>query len=189
MTKTKGNVVEFRRPVNDETRAASASRSSTGRPRDRTSGSDVKLENARNFANKLWNATRYVVRRRSPRAASASSPTDATSGRPSAGCGPGAAATVEAVDGAIAQDAFGDATRRLYEAIWSEFCDWGLELAKVRLTDRGSARGCPRGDVVDPGRGGARRYLRRLLHPVMPFVTEAIWSATRHRAEPQFLSS
>ena len=64
-----------------------------------------------------------------------------------------AAATVEAVDGAMAEYAFGEVTRLVYDAIWSEYCDWGLELAKVRLTDHDAARRRPRGDVVDAGRG------------------------------------
>jgi len=77
-------------------------------------------------------------------------------------------------------------TRALYEGIWSEFCDWGLELAKVRLAD----------DVLPPATREATwwtlvealdRYLR-LLHPVMPFVTEAIWSTLPHRAtDPDLL--
>ena len=69
----------------------------------------------------------------------------------------------------------------LYDAIWSEYCDWGLELAKVRLADESLGR---RGreatwwtlvEVLDT-------YLR-LLHPVMPFVTEALWAALPHRGE------
>ncbi len=71
-------------------------------------------------------------------------------------------------------------TRDLYEAIWSEYCDWYLELAKVRLAD---------GAVPDADREATwwtlvevlDAYLR-LLHPVMPFVTEAIWGQLPHRA-------
>ena len=74
----------------------------------------------------------------------------------------------------------------VYEAIWNEYCDWGLEFAKVRLADERSA---PRTreatwwtlvEVLDT-------YLR-LLHPVMPFVTEALWAALPHRAtDPELL--
>ena len=89
-----------------------------------------------------------------------------------------AAATVAAVDAAMADFAFGEVTRLLYEAIWNEYCDWGIELAKVRLADE-SLRPAEREatwwtlvEVLDT-------YLR-LLHPVMPFVTEAIWAALPH---------
>ena len=74
----------------------------------------------------------------------------------------------------------------LYDAIWSEYCDWGLELAKVRLAT----------STLDPEVHEATwwtlvevldTYLR-LLHPVMPFVTEALWAAIPHRAsDPELL--
>jgi valyl-tRNA synthetase len=97
-----------------------------------------------------------------------------------------AASTVEAVDGAMADYAFGDVTRLLYDAIWNEFCDWGVELAKVRLADASlpdevrEATWWTLVEVLDT-------YLR-LLHPVMPFVTEALWAAIPHRAlDPDLL--
>ncbi len=97
-----------------------------------------------------------------------------------------AAATTAAVDEAMAGYAFGEVTRLLYEAIWSEFCDWGLELAKVRLADERrtveerEATWWTLVEVLDT-------YLR-LLHPVMPFVTEALWEALPHRAsDPELL--
>ena len=64
-----------------------------------------------------------------------------------------AAATTAAVDAAMAGYAFGEVTRLLYEAIWSEYCDWGLELAKVRLADERLDRRGARGDLVDARRG------------------------------------
>jgi valyl-tRNA synthetase len=97
-----------------------------------------------------------------------------------------AAATVEVVDAAIANYALGEATRLLYDAIWNEFCDWGVELAKVRLADETltaethEATWWALVEVLDT-------YLR-LLHPVMPFVTEALWTAIPHRdSDPELL--
>ena len=97
-----------------------------------------------------------------------------------------AAATTAAVDEAMAEYAFGEVARLLYEAIWSEYCDWGLELAKVRLADERltpadrEATWWTLVEVLDT-------YLR-LLHPLMPFVTEAIWGALPHRAsDPELL--
>ena len=49
--------------------------------------------------------------------------------------------------------AFGEVTRLVYEAIWNEYCDWGLEFAKVRLADERARPERARGDVVDAGRG------------------------------------
>jgi valyl-tRNA synthetase len=86
----------------------------------------------------------------------------------------------------MADYAFGEVTRLIYEAIWSEYCDWGLELAKVRLADDSIPVGAREAtwwtlvDVLDT-------YLR-LLHPVMPFVTEALWASVPHRAtDPELL--
>ena len=96
------------------------------------------------------------------------------------------AATTAAVDEAMAGYAFGEVTRILYDAIWSEFCDWGLELAKVRLADESlpaEERETTWWTLVD----ALDAYLR-LLHPVMPFVTEALWPAIPHRAaDPELL--
>ncbi|HET7028211.1 MAG TPA: valine--tRNA ligase [Candidatus Limnocylindrales bacterium] len=159
-----------------------------------TAGNDLrlsreKIEKGRNFANKLWNAARFVRGARP-----VSIPADARRESPLASdLGPAerwlrsrVAATTAAADRAIADFAFGELTRILYEAIWSEYCDSALELAKVRL---GS-------DDATPAEKAATwwtlvealdTYLR-LLHPVMPFVTEAIWASLPHAAsDPELL--
>ncbi|HEX6867390.1 MAG TPA: valine--tRNA ligase [Candidatus Limnocylindrales bacterium] len=184
MSKTKGNVVDPLGVI-DET-GADALRFAL--IHGATPGQDqrfgpTKLENARNFANKLWNATRFVVGSRP-----ASIPADAERRLPDGDAmGPGdrwllsrAAATVAAVDSAMAAYQFGEVTRLLYDAIWSGYCDWGVELAKVRLGDEASpvaAREATWWTLVEV----LDTYLR-LLHPVMPFVTEALWAAIPHRA-------
>jgi valyl-tRNA synthetase len=76
--------------------------------------------------------------------------------------------------------AFGEASRILYDAIWSEYCDWGIELAKVRLNDPSlpaADREATWWALVE-----SLDTFLRLLHPLMPFVTEAIWGALPHRA-------
>ena len=90
------------------------------------------------------------------------------------------------MDKAFADDNFGEVARLLYDAIWAEFCDWGLELAKVRLGDATLAdadREATWWTLVD----ALDTYLR-LLHPVMPFVTEALWAVLPHAAnDPELL--
>ena len=77
-------------------------------------------------------------------------------------------------------------TRALYDGIWSEFCDWGIELAKVRLAD-GTLPAAERVATWWTLVETLDTYLR-LLHPVMPFVTEAIWGALPRRpGEPELL--
>ncbi len=190
MSKTKGNVVDPLGAI--DTAGADALRFAV--IHGATPGNDIrfgtaKLEQARNFANKLWNATRFVIGARP-----ATIPADAPRQLPdSRYLGPAerwllsrAAATTVAVDGAIADFTFGEMTRLLYDAIWGEFCDWGLELAKVRLADADLPAGVREAtwwtlvDVLDT-------YLR-LLHPVMPFVTEALWQTLPHRpTDPSLL--
>jgi len=149
----------------------------------------TKLEGARNFANKLWNAARFVQGAR-PVEVAATAPLELPT---AAELGPAehwilaqCAETIEAVSAAYDSLQLGEATRRLHEAIWSTYCDWYLELAKATLADPAASPVARRATwqtlawVLD-------RYLR-LLHPVMPFVTEAIWGRLPHATgDPELL--
>jgi valyl-tRNA synthetase len=185
MSKTKGNVVDPLGTIEevgaDALRFALINGAAPGN--DSRLGPE-KLENARNFTNKLWNASRFVLGARP-----ATIPAGATRLRPNrAEIGPAerwilsrAAATVAAVDQAMAQYGFGDASQILYEAIWNEYCDWGVELAKIRLGDDSlpvGQREATWWTLVD----ALDTYLR-LLHPTMPFITETIWERLPHTAE------
>ncbi len=151
--------------------------------------SQDKLDNARNFGNKLWNAARFVLGARP-----ASVPADAVRHAPDPVLlGPSdrwlrsrMAATVAGVDGAMDDFALGEATRLLYDMTWSTYCDWGLEFAKVRLADTSlgeAQREATWWTLVEVLDG-----LIRLLHPLLPFLTEAIWAATPHDADdPELL--
>jgi len=185
MSKTKGNTVDPLGMIDDL--GADAVRFAL--VHGTTPGNDqrfgpAKVESARNFANKLWNATRYVLGARP-----ASIPAGAVRRLPDpAHLGPGdrwmlsrVADTVAAVDRAMADYAFGEGARLLYDAIWGEYCDWGIELAKVRLSDASlsdAEREATWWALVE----ALDTYLR-LLHPVMPFITEVLWGAIPHRAD------
>ena len=182
MSKTTGNVVDPLAAIDvigaDALRFALINGTSPGNDQK---FAQERLEAARNFANKLWNAARFVLGARPPSiaAAAARQTPDATQ------LGPAerwirsrSAATAAAVDRTIADYAFGEATRVLYDAVWSELCDWGLELAKVRLADASlsaAQREATWWTLVE-----AIDVNLRLLHPFMPFLTEAIWTATPH---------
>ena len=190
MSKTKGNSVDPLATIDEI--GADALRfalvNGTGPGSDARLGQE-KLENARNFTNKLWNAARFVLGAR---------PATIRAGTPRrkpdrANVGPAdrwilarAAATVAAVDHEMSLYTFGDASQILYEAIWNEYCDWAVELAKIRLADESLSDGEREAtwwtlvDVLDT-------YLR-LLHPFMPFVTETIWERLPHTADdPELL--
>ena len=190
MSKTKGNVVDPLGVI-DET-GADALRFAVihgAAPGQDQRFGPAKLENARNFANKLWNATRFVVGARPASIAPGSArrlPDERHLGPAERWLLSRAAAATSQVDAQMAAFTFGEVTRTLYDAIWSEFCDWGLELAKVRLADESlpaevrEATWWTLVEVLDT-------YLR-LLHPVMPFVTEALWAAIPHReSDPALL--
>jgi valyl-tRNA synthetase len=185
MSKTKGNSVDPLETIEevgaDALRFALINGAAPGN--DSRLGPE-KLENARNFTNKLWNVARYVLGAR-PASIPAGSPRQ----KPDRVLlGPSdqwilsrATATIGAVDQAMADFGFGDASQILYEAIWNDYCDWAVELAKVRLGDEALASAEREAtwwtlvDVLDT-------YLR-LLHPVMPFITETIWARLPHLAD------
>ncbi len=184
MSKTRGNVVDPLETIDefgaDALRFALIDGTAPGN--DLRLSRD-KIEKGRNFANKLWNAARFVLGAR-PASIAADAPREAPI---EADLGPAerwlrsrVAATVAAADRAIAEYAFGDLTRVLYEAIWNEYCDWAIELAKVTLGDPEASdakRAATWWTLVE----ALDTYLR-LLHPVMPFATEAIWQSLPHAA-------
>jgi len=172
MSKTKGNVMD---PTDltaeygaDAVRFALASHGSAGVD-SRLSISSI--ESSRNFVNKLWNACRFVL------TATADLPAAGEAGRPTDGLSLAdrwilsrTEAVVDETTRLLDTHQYGEAARQLREFVWSEVCDWYIELSKVRLrADEAakSATGTTLQYVID-------RVLR-LLHPFIPFVTEALW--------------
>ena len=190
MSKTTGNVVDPLGVIDES--GADALRFALihgATPGNDQRFSRTRLENARNFGNKLWNATRFVLGARPvtiPGDAERRSPAMADLGPAERWILSRAAAATAAVDRAMADYQFGEVTRVLHDAIWSEFCDWGLELAKARLGDQ--ALGPAYKEATWWALVEALDTYVRLLHPVMPFVTEALWAALPHRAQdPEFV--
>ena len=127
-----------------------------------------KLESARNFANKIWNAARFVI--------SAVAGADGLDGwhdaftpqhREDRWIVARLDALTVSVNASLAEFELGEAQQSLYDFIWNDFCDWYIEMAKVRLRQGDPAAARTLAHVLE-------RSLR-LLHPFMPFVTEEIW--------------
>ena len=149
-----------------------------------TPGNDMKLsltrvEANRNFANKIWNAARFVMAN-----AGELAPVQPT-WKPSElsladrwiiSRQHGLTSDVNRL---IGDWQFGEAGRRIYEFLWNEYCDWYIEISKISLYgDDPAARGITQRVLVYV----LERTLR-LLHPFMPFVTEEIWQHIPHQGE------
>ena len=136
---------------------------------------DERLEGARNFANKLWNGARFALGEIArSEAAVGALPAD-LSGAPleDRWILSRLEATVANVDELLAQFQLGEAGRQIQDFLWSEFFDWYVEASKVRLR-AGDASPLPvLAHVLDCG--------LRLLHPWMPFITEALWQRLPNR--------
>ncbi len=128
---------------------------------------EEKLASSRNFANKIWNASRFVLMNAGE---------DFEPGAPAVETVADAwilsrlADLAARVDEGLLTYEFGETARVLYDFFWSEFCDWYIELAKPRLAAGGESRQTVLRNLVF-----VLDTALRLLHPMMPFVTEEIW--------------
>ena len=132
---------------------------------------------SRNFCNKLWNATRFALMNGAevPDAeagAKIRSGEEDLSGADRWILARLSAVTAE-VNRLLGAYEFGKACEALYHFAWDEFCDWYLELAKVPLSSGDEAAAARTRRVL----GFVLDHMLRLLHPVMPFVTDELWSA------------
>jgi valyl-tRNA synthetase len=126
----------------------------------------------RNFANKIWNASRFALMNLTDDTEAAPAPY----GLANAWILSRYAATVADVTQDLEDYRLDHATARLYEFFWSEFCDWYLEMIKPALRSEDPA-------LVAATRGTLAFVLEnalRLLHPFMPFITEEIWQQLPH---------
>ncbi|MCE9613151.1 MAG: valine--tRNA ligase [Lentisphaerae bacterium] len=153
--------------------------------------SDEKFEIGRNFATKLWNAARFMqMHGEVP-------PPGAATWQ---GCGPApwAGATlspddqhllaqlwagIESCNASLEAYRFNDAALALYEFIWHQYCDWYVEYAKDALYSDDQARKAPVIAIMHYAFANALR----LLHPMMPFVTEELWHAMGYGTETEFI--
>jgi valyl-tRNA synthetase len=181
MSKTKGNVLDpttiTAQYGTDALRFALVTASGPG--------NDLKLsaervESMRNFANKLFNATRFALRpietaSIAQDAEGAPAPPDELSLRLiDKWILTRLSETVRDVSRLIDDYQLHEAGRTLYEFIWSEFCDWYIEAVKVR------AYGEPADPVVPQTLAYVLERTLRLLHPFMPYVTEELWQQLPH---------
>ena len=136
-------------------------------------------ESCRNFCNKIWNAARFVQMNLEEGDILPASPHVDPFDSADRWILSQYNRTVCAVTGSLSAYRFDEASRTLYEFVWNAFCDWYLEIAKVRL------------NAADPKAGAAARRVLvhvlegslRLLHPMAPFISEALWQQLPHSGE------
>jgi valyl-tRNA synthetase len=169
MSKTKGNVIDPLVVMNEMGTDALRFTMLVGA----TPGNDMnlslkKVEANRNFANKVWNAGRFVIGALDLAPANAQAAPNWTLA--DSWVWARLEALVREVDRLFSSYQYGEAGRQIYDFFWSEFADWYLEIAKQQLADGG-----------DQAFYTAQTLARlldaclRLLHPFTPFVTEELW--------------
>ena len=144
-----------------------------------TPGNDINLDQrrlvgARNFANKLWQVGRFILMNleegeAAPRLEEVDEAALLLEDRWILSR---LHHLTEAVTALIEAYQYGEAGRRIRDFLWDEFCDWYVEATKIRLYDEAADKRTPRAVLLHV----FERALR-LLHPFMPFVTEALWQA------------
>jgi valyl-tRNA synthetase len=168
MSKVKGNVINPLEMADKYGTDALRFSLSTGT----APGNDIKLaparmEAGRNFANKLWNASRFVLK-------SLPAP-----GESNLSLAPELPVedrwilgrldqTVTGVTSLMEEYQFGEAQRIIYEFLWGDYCDWYIEMAKIRLRT-------PEASSPLPVLVFVLEKSLRLLHPYMPYITEELW--------------
>ncbi|CCU78462.1 Valyl-tRNA synthetase [Halanaerobium saccharolyticum subsp. saccharolyticum DSM 6643] len=142
-----------------------------------TPGNDMRfreerLEASRNFANKIWNASRFVLMNLEDFDLADVEEQDLKPTLADNWMQSRLNTVAGEIDEALEKYNFGEMSNSLYDFIWNEFCDWYIELLKARLYQ----------DQDPQAKLTAQYYalntlesLLRLLHPVMPFITEEIW--------------
>ena len=144
--------------------------------------STEKVESSRNFANKIWNAARFILMNLEGHEVTGKLPEK-----------------LETEDKWILSDfnkvakeitenlekfELGIAVAKIYDFLWDEFCDWYIEIAKIRLYSDDEATAQNAREVLVYVMTGTLR----LLHPFMPFITEEIWQSLPHEGEAIMVS-
>ncbi|MEM7611496.1 MAG: valine--tRNA ligase [Pseudomonadota bacterium] len=146
-----------------------------------TTGRDIRfdlgrIEGYRNFCNKLWNASRFVLASTEEKANSA--PVDDS--LPGRWIRSRLAHTVAEVERQFERYRLDLAAQAIYEFTWHEFCDWYLELSKVALFDDDPDQGAKQATMQTLA--ATLEALLRVIHPIMPFISEEIWQRVAVRA-------
>ena len=143
--------------------------------------SDDKVESSRNFANKIWNAARFILMNLSEDEPAAYIPENLA--LEDKWIFSVYSKLVKEVTDNLEKFELGMAVSKLYDFIWDVFCDWYIEIAKIRLQKEDESSKTAKAVLVYIFTGALK-----LLHPFMPFITEEIWQSLPHVGESIMVS-
>ncbi len=173
MSKSKGNVID---PIimidqygTDAFRFTLAAFAAQGRD---IKMSAERIEGYRNFANKIWNASRFVLMNLDAEFSPNTELLTANSSLADRWIVSRLNSVIRESLAALAEYRFNDIASTLYQFIWHEYCDWYLELSKPALSRE---KGSPERTATQTVLVHVLENALRLLHPIMPFITEEIW--------------
>jgi valyl-tRNA synthetase len=195
MSKTKGNVINpidiIERFGTDAVRFTLASMASPGTD---IAFSEARTEGYRAFANKIWNAARFLFMNIENAKAAGYNMTmrdsnivaelPASTPLETRWIFDRLSAVSAEVERDLADYRFDEAANAIYQFFWGEFCDWYLELVKLRLNFTEGAEPNPTTALTLASLVGVFEAALRLLSPFMPFITEEIWHALYNGAPP-----
>lgn len=185
MSKTKGNVIDpldvFAKYGTDAARFALTSASTAGMT---LALQESKLETSRNFANKIWNATRFVLMN-CDEVLEAQEPVDWETELSQPELADSwilsrLSRVALDVHSGLGEYRFHEAASVLYQFFWNDFCDWYIELSKPFVTAKEST---PQSLAVKRRIIYVLERSLRLLHPIMPYITEELWQRLPHKGE------
>lgn len=154
-------------------------------PGQDTRFSYTKMDSAWNFINKIWNASRFVIMNLPEDAAAAHMPDVDTFDLSDKWIFDKLNRVVKKVTRLFDEFQFGEAGREMYNFIWNDFCDWYIEISKVALNGTDEILKKHKQDnlvwILD--------QILRLIHPIMPFVTEKLWLSMPHNGKSIMVAS
>ena len=175
MSKLRGNVINPAEAIGkygiDALRFALTTGTSPGNDINVGEG---KLESGRNFVNKLWNATRFILQSLDSERLEAQTIELQPQRIEDQWINSQLNRLIQSMTGLMENFQFGEAELQIYDFVWSKFCDWYIEMAKIRLRDRSTSSPLP-------FLANTLEKSLRLLHPFMPFVTEELWQELKRR--------
>lgn len=154
-------------------------------PGQDTRFSYTKMDSAWNFINKIWNASRFVIMNLPEDAVAAHMPDVDTFDLSDKWIFDKLNRVVKKVTRLFDEFQFGEAGREMYNFIWNDFCDWYIEISKVALNGTDEILKKHKQDnlvwILD--------QILRLIHPIMPFVTEKLWLSMPHNGKSIMVAS